>query len=309
MFIKRSLPEGDRDNEAPLFFYPTGKVLFYLEVRVGYWRGCPVAVKMFYEFLNTDYHLRLFQQEIAVCVRARHPNVVFLCGVTTENGVPFRIITELLEGSLSDVIRAALRTKWPLSLREQIDLALGTTAGIAYLHQLGPEGVLHGDVRPSNVVVTSLMEAKVCDLGAARLAEMSVSAGPLSPQYLAPERRPDNGPGAARNTKMADVCSLGVTLVELMTGELPVASHRFEQAADVGHLAVKRMCRDMICVDPNARPTAADCLAQLERVQESEEYDRCYPKRLVKGRLHGEDQVTLVLPMLPQRRSVKSYIF
>ena len=111
-------------------------MLFYLEVRVGYWRGCPVAVKMFYEFLNTDYHLRLFQQEIAVCVRARHPNVVFLCGVTTENGVPFRIITELLEGSLSDVIRAALRTKWPLSLREQIDLALGTTAGIAYLHQL-----------------------------------------------------------------------------------------------------------------------------------------------------------------------------
>ena len=151
------------------------------------------------------------------------------------------------------------------------------------------------------------MEAKVCDLGASRLAEMSVSAGPLSLKYLAPERRPDNGPGAARNTQRADVCSLGVTLVELMTGELPVASHRFEQAADVGHLAVK-MCRDMICVDPNARPTAADCLAQLERVQESEEYDRCYPKRLVKGRLHG-DQVTLIFPMLPQRRSVKSYIF
>ena len=290
------------------FSEPTGIILLCLEVRVGYWRGCPVAVKMFYEFLNSDYHLRLFQQEIAVCVRARHPNIVFLCGVTTENGNPFRIITELLEGSLSDVIRAAHRSEWPLSLREKIDLALGTTAGIAYLHQLGPDGVLHGDIRPSNVVITSLMEAKVCDLGAARLAEMSVSAGPLSPQYLAPERIPDNFPGAAPNTKMADVCSLGVTLVELMTGELPVANHRFEQAAEVGHFAVKKMCRDMICVDPIARPIAAECLTQLERVRESDEYDRCYPKRLVKGRLHGGDQVTLVFPLLPQRRSVKSYI-
>ena len=279
-----------------------------LEVRVGYWRGCPVAVKMFHEFLNTDYHLRLFQQEIAVCVRARHPNVVFLCGVTMENGLPFRIITELLEGSLSDVIKAALRSEWPLSLREKIDIALGTTAGITYLHQLGPDGILHGDIRSSNVVITSLMEAKVCDLGAARLAEMSLSAGPLSPQYLAPERRPDKRPVREHNTKMADVCSLGVTLVELMTGELRVASYRFEQASKVRHVAVKKMCREMICIEPKARPAAAECLVLLERVQESEEYDRCYPKRMVKGRLHGEDQVDLVLLPLPQRRSVKSYI-
>ena len=275
---------------------------------MGYWRGCPVAVKMFYEFLNTDYHLRLFQQEIAVCVRARHPNVVFLCGVTTENSIPFRIITELLEGSLSDVIKAALRSEWPLSLREKIDIALGTTAGITYLHQLGPDGILHGDIRSSNVVITSLMEAKVCDLGAARLAEMSLSAGPLSPQYLAPERKPEKRPGGEHNTKMADVCSLGVTLVELMTAELPVASYRFEQASKVRHVAVKKMCREMICIEPKARPAAAECLVLLERVQESEEYDRCYPKRMVKGRLHGEDQVDLVLLPLPQRRSVKSYI-
>ena len=108
---------------------------------MGYWRGCPVAVKIFYDFLDSDYYLRLFEQEIAVCSRARHPNIVSLCGV------PLRIISELLEGSLSDVIRAALRSKWFLSLREQIDLASGITAGVTYLHQLGPDGVLHGDIR------------------------------------------------------------------------------------------------------------------------------------------------------------------
>ena len=275
---------------------------------MGYWRGCPVAVKIFYDFLDSDYYLRLFEQEIAVCSRARHPNIVSLCGVTTENGVPLRIISELLEGSLSDVIRAALRSKWFLSLREQIDLASGITAGVTYLHQLGPDGVLHGDIRSSNVVVTSMMEAKVCDLGAARFAEVSLSAGPLSPQYLAPERSPHNRTGGERNTKMADVCSLGVTLAELMTGELPVASHRFEQASKIGHPAIKKMCREMIGVDPSARPTANECLARLERVLQSDEYNQCYPKRMVKGRLHGERQVSLVFPLLPQRCSVQAYI-
>ena len=280
-------------------------------MRVGYWRGCSVAVKIFFDFLDTEYYLRLFRQEIAVCSRARHPNIVSLCGVTTENGVPLRIVTELLEGSLSDVIRAARRSKWPLSLREQIDLGLGITAGITYLHGLGPDGVLHGDIRSSNVVVTSSMEAKLCDLGAARFAEVSLSAGPLSPEYLAPERNPDTrrrgSGGGERNTKMADVCSLGVTLVELMTGEQPVASHRFEQASNVGHSAVKKMCRRMISVDSSARPRADECLAVLEGVQQSDEYDECYPKRNVEGRLYGESRVSLVFPHLSQRRSVQSY--
>ncbi|XP_065829963.1 serine/threonine-protein kinase TNNI3K-like isoform X3 [Oscarella lobularis] len=266
----------------------------FAEVKVGYWRGCPVAVKMFFELLNTERYFRLFEQEIAVCTRARHPNVVSLCGVTTENGVPLRIITELLEGSLSDVISAALRSKWALSLREQIDLAFGMTAGIAYLHQLGPGGVLHGDIRSTNVVVTSLMEAKICDLGAARFAEVSLSVGPLSPDYLAPERNPEN-PTHQRNSKMADVCSLGVTVVELMTGEQPVPSHRFEQASSVGHGVVKRMCHEMISADPSARPGADECLVRLKRVQKSTEYDECYPKRMVKGKLHGESQVSLVM--------------
>ena len=184
-----------------------------------------MAVKTFYECLDTDYYLNLFKQEIAICTRARHPNIVFLCGVTTVNDTPLRIVTELLEGSLSDVIRASVRCEQPLSLREQIDLASGMTAGISYLHQLGPDGILHGDIRSTNVVVTSVMEAKICDLGAARFAQVSLSAGPLSPEYLAPERSPEKGHGV-RNTKMADVYCLGVTLIELMIGQHPVVSRR-----------------------------------------------------------------------------------
>ncbi|XP_065839304.1 ankyrin-3-like isoform X1 [Oscarella lobularis] len=269
----------------------------YGEVKVGYWRGCPVAVKTFFDCLDTDYYLDLFKQEIAICTRARHPNIVFLCGVTTVNDTPLRIVTELLEGSLSDVIKASVRCKQLLSLREQIDLALGMTAGIGYLHQLGPDGILHGDIRSTNIVVTSLMEAKICDLGAARFAQVSLSAGPLSPEYLAPERSPEKG---MRNTKKADLYSLGVTLIELMIGQQPVAILRVEQASRVAHPDVKKICRRMIEEDRSARPSADVCLAVLERIQESRAYEECVARRMVKGKMHGEGQVSLVLGPWPQ---------
>ena len=262
------------------------------EVKMGYWRGCYVAVKIMHELLHRDHYLDLFQQEVGMCSHVHHPNVVSLCGVTTEDDVPVRIITELLEGSVSDVIKASLRSPNRLSLREQVDMATGFTAGITYLHQLGPSGILHGDIRPSNIVVTSLMEAKVCDLGASRFAEASrQSAGPMSPQYLAPERKPEAG---HRNRKEADIYSLGVTLIELMTGQQAAVESRQAHATSVGHVEIKQLGRQMIKTDPSQRPSAQDCLSALETVGKSPEYNKCPPKRLVKGKLHGEDKVRLV---------------
>ena len=227
-----------------------------------------------------------------MCSHVHHPNVVSLCGVTTEDDVPVRIITELLEGSVSDVIKASLRSPNRLSLREQVDMATGFTAGITYLHQLGPSGILHGDIRPSNIVVTSLMEAKICDLGASRFAEASRrSAGPMSPQYLAPERTPE---AAHRNTKMADIYSLGVTLIELMTGQQAAKESRQTHLTSVEHTAIKQLGRRMINIAPSQRPSAQDCLSALETVGESADYNACPPKRLVKGKLHGEGEVRLV---------------
>ena len=262
-------------------------------------------MKTFFECLNSEYNLDLFKQEIAIGTRARHFNIVFLYGVTIVNGTPIRIVTELLEGSLSDVIEASDRCKQPLCLREQIDLASGMTAGISYLHELGHDVIFHGDIRSRNVVVSSLMEANICDLGAARFAKVLVSAGPLSPEYLAPERK-----GClVHNTKMADVYSLGVTVIELMIGQHPVANRRIKQALKVTYPDVKQMCLRLIEEDPSARPGADECLAVLERIQESRAYSECVAKRMVKGAFRGEGKIGLVLGPWAQRRLVRNYLY
>ena len=266
---------------------------------MGYWRGCFVAVETFCEMLRTKYHVALFKQEVAVSRELRHPNVTVMYGVTLVDGRPLQIITELLEGSLIDVIIAALRCKQFLSLREQIDIALGITAGISYLHQLGPVGVLHGNIRASKILITSLMEAKVKSCGTNSFADSDLDAGPVSPNYLAPERYPERSTIQA-NTTMADVYSMGVTLIELMTGQQPVASCRFQQASDVRHPLVKRLCYEMVTIDPELRPAAYECFKVLEKVHKSDEYNKCPPKRMVKGKLHGEETVTLTTEPWPK---------
>ncbi|XP_065845061.1 serine/threonine-protein kinase TNNI3K-like isoform X2 [Oscarella lobularis] len=257
----------------------------YGDVRVGRWRGCNVAVKTFFDFLRVDLYLRRLEQEISICRHVHHPNVVSLLGVITQDGIPLSIVSELLEASLYDVIVAA---GGRLFLREQIDIAVGCSSGIYYLHGLD---ILHGDIRSTNVVLTSLMEAKICDLGAARFALSSLSAGPMSPDYVAPERLE----GGQHNTKMADVYSLGVTLIELMTGEHPATSKRMVQGASIRHPVMQQLGLGMVNRSATKRPLVGECLSQIEAIQQfDEEYKGCTEMRMVKGKTHGKGKVHLV---------------
>ncbi|XP_065845294.1 uncharacterized protein [Oscarella lobularis] len=256
------------------------------DVRVGRWRGCNVAVKTFFDFLRVDEYLRRLEQEISICSQVHHPNIVSLLGVITQDGIPLRLVSELLEASLSDIIAVA---GGRLSLREQVDVAVGCSSGICYLHGLG---ILHGDIRSTNVVVTSLMQAKICDLGAARFSEVSsLSAGLMSPDYIAPERLKLG----EHNTKMADVYSLGVTFIELMTGEKPAPRKRMTQGTSVNHPSIRRLGLRMVDPICSNRPLATDCLARLEGIQASDEEYKCCPaKRMVKGKVYGGEKVELV---------------
>eukprot|EP00118_Oscarella_pearsei_P007887 m.39623 g.39623 ORF g.39623 m.39623 type:complete len:1192 (+) comp32773_c0_seq4:150-3725(+) len=262
----------------------------YGGVQIGVWRGCLVAVKKFHDCLVKDRYIDFFRQEMEINCRVRHPNILATCGVTQVDGLPMRIITKLLEGSLSDVINASHLSKPKnLTLREQTDLAVGFTSGLCYLHQLLPNAVLHGDIRSSNILVTALMEAQIADLGTARFVNASLSVGPHSSQYVAPERSRDT-PGPS--SKLADVYSLGVTLIELMTGRDPAKTVRHEQVEAVDNQNIETLCRHMIEEEQQNRISAQQCLDGLKEVQRTEEYNRCPARRMVKGKYHPDSGLT-----------------
>ncbi|XP_065836384.1 probable serine/threonine-protein kinase DDB_G0281745 isoform X2 [Oscarella lobularis] len=234
-------------------------------VSVGQWRGMRVAVKKIHELITSQRNVAMFRREVLVCSRLHHPNIMIVCGAVITEGSPLQIVMELLEGSVSEVIDAAHASGSYLTNYEQLSIAMDMTSGISYLHQIRPRAYVHGDIRPSNVLVTRDMKVKVGDLGAARIIESSLSAGPMSPPYLAPERLPECGSPATSSTLNSDVYSVGVSLLEIFTGVGPIPEERQTQLdALASRPDLFMLCSCLIGRNPANRMSAQRCFETLK---------------------------------------------
>ena len=243
----------------------------------------PVAVKRFHDLITTPRTIQTFQSEVLTASRLHHPNIIRVCGAVMEDGTPFQIVSELLEGSVSEVIDAAHLSPCYLSQYEQLSIVVQMTSAIAYLHGLH---YIHADIRPTNVLVTRDMKVKVADLGAAHLVESSKSAGPLSPQYLAPERMP---PTLARSSLPSDVYSLGVSLIEIFTGVGPIREQRNGQLMPLRNRRRLHVICSRMIFGERERPRSAECLDVLIReMEELAENGLPTIKRMVKSQFEGE---------------------
>ena len=243
-----------------------------------------VAVKKFHDLITSPRTIPLFQREVLTASRLHHPNIVRVCGAVMEDRCPFQIVSELLEGSVSEVIDAAHASSCYLSPYEQLSIVVQATSAISYLHGLQPCPYVHADIRPTNVLVTKDMKVKVADLGAAHLLESSKSTGPLSPQYLAPERRE---PTSAHSSLPSDVYSLGVSLIEIFTGVGPIPEERNGQLMPLrSRHELYLICSRMISSE-RERPTSEECLVVIMREIEELETSKL---RMVKGEFEGEGE-------------------
>ena len=150
--------------------------------------------------------------------------------------------------------------------------------------------MLHGDIRPTNILITSVMQAKLGDLGAARFTDCSLSVGPMSPLYVAPERLADR---TLPNSKEADVYSMGVSLGELFTGNQMDRKDRPMQLRSVRQRDLRLVCIKMAGESGGERMMASVALTVSDRVVKTDDYSRCGPRRMVKGVIDGVEKVTL----------------
>ena len=135
------------------------------------------------------------------------------------------------------------------------------------------------------------MRAKLGDLGAARFQDASLSVGLLSPQYTPPERF--DVPTSPKSYK-TDVYSMGVTICELFTAVPPDREQRMDQVLLIRQLNVRSLCKHLMRDDPATRPTATEARHIISRIRNTNEYKACPPKRMVKGKMDGMADVTLV---------------
>jgi tRNA A-37 threonylcarbamoyl transferase component Bud32 len=155
-----------------------------------------------------------FLREARSAAQLSHPSIVSIYEVAADGEAP-AIVGELVDGpTLADRLTAGRPT-----FRESAELIAALADALDYAHR---NGVVHRDVKPSNVLLAGGSRPKLADFGLARKdgGEITVTLdGQVlgTPAYMAPEQ----AAGAAAVDGRADVYSLGVILYELLTGELP----------------------------------------------------------------------------------------
>ena len=153
-----------------------------------------------------------FLREARSAGRLNHPNIVTIFDVGEEEGVAYMAM-ELLEGqSLQQMLREAER----LSFQAVADLVAQIADALDRAQQLG---IVHRDVKPANVVVSSTGHAKLTDFGVAYVPSSTMTqTGTMigSPRYMSPEQVL----GLPVDPR-SDIFSLGVVLYEMLAGQAP----------------------------------------------------------------------------------------
>jgi len=242
--------------------------------------GRTVALKVLPQLnARNASHLERFKREARTVGQLNHPNVVMATDSGEAGGVHF-LAMELVDGV--DVARL-VRAVGPLPVSDSAEMVRQAAVGLAHAHA---KGIVHRDVKPSNLMVTTVGEVKILDLGLAlsRESEVGPDGPPSGPtllgthDYMAPEQWADSstvGPPA-------DVYGLGCVLFQALAGKPPfvglkLSSPRAKQYAHQNHPppevpnrgdvppALAWLLNRMLAKSPDERPSAAEVASALKR--------------------------------------------
>jgi N-acetylmuramic acid 6-phosphate etherase len=251
--------------------------------------GREVALKFLAKQLSTDRAaIDRFQREARITSSLDHPNICAVHDVGEHDGQPF-IVMPLLHGqSLKDCL-AGRRLKVDDLIEYGIQIADALVAAHA-------RGILHCDIKPANIFVTERNEPKLLDFGVAKLASTRMTSATDDTKTCrtdAPSRRdslvgtvaymsPEQSLGEEQDVR-SDIFSLGVTLYEAATGELPFGG---PTSAAVSNAIINHTPMAPSTINPRVPPdldrlivkalekeralryqTAADLLADLKRAR------------------------------------------
>ena len=153
------------------------------KVFLGRFRGCQVAVKQIHELILSPHNRRLFEREMNIAARCRHPCLLQFIGATNDEGSPL-FVTELMEISLRGLLE--LRQ---LSEAEITAISLDVALALNYLHESKPP-IIHRDVSSANVLLWQrgdFWRGKVSDYGTANFIQQTMTVAPGAMIYSAPE--------------------------------------------------------------------------------------------------------------------------
>ena len=152
-----------------------------------------------------------FRTEAQSAAALQHPNIVNIYDVGSENGLHY-IVMEYVEGI---TLKTYIEKKGQLSFKEAVSIAIQVGRGIEAAHN---NQIIHRDIKPQNIMISTEGKVKVMDFGIARAASSNTISSDVmgSVHYSSPEQ--------ARNGFVdgkSDIYSLGIVMYEMVTGRVP----------------------------------------------------------------------------------------
>lgn len=171
-----------------------------------------VAIKVLKpEFSDDVNFVTKFRTEAQSAAGLEHPNIVNIYDVGSENGMHY-IVMEYVEGI---TLKTYIEKKGQLSFKEAVSIAIQVGRGIEAAHN---KHIVHRDIKPQNIIISTEGKVKVTDFGIARAATSNTINSDVmgSVHYSSPEQ--------ARNGFVdgkSDIYSLGIVMYEMVTGRVP----------------------------------------------------------------------------------------
>src|SRR5512136_2994878 len=171
-----------------------------------------LAMKLLREDLAMDtVFLRRFRREAQALAQMQHPHIVRFYGLEEDDWLAF-ILMDFIEGTTLQ--REIHQARQPLSAERVLEVFRPVCGAVYYAHT---QGLIHCDLKPSNIMVHNNGTILVTDFGLAHTSELAatsvmlIGGGTLG--YMAPEQAQGEKP-----TPQSDIYALGVVLFEMLTG-------------------------------------------------------------------------------------------
>ena len=186
-----------------------------------------VALKVLLPTFAEDIaFIQSFINEARAAASVNHPNIVQAYAVNSDQGL-YYFAMEFVDGS---PLQKLLEQNGPLPVDKVIDIASEIISALAYAWQ--ERKIIHRDIKPDNIMITSSGQAKLADLGLARKITEQNPDGSAelygTPQYIAPELLLGHPA-----TSASDIYSLGATLYHLLSGQYPFTAEQPEEIVNM----------------------------------------------------------------------------
>ena len=174
-----------------------------------------VAIKILRpEFTKDEQFIESFKRESQASARLSHANIVGVYDVGKEGNIHF-IVMELIDGK---VLSEVIKEKGRIEYKEAISIIRQVASALSLAHK---NQIIHRDIKPHNILITSTGVAKLADFGIAKAVSAATIVGGNnkimgSVHYFSPEQA-----RGAYVDERSDIYSLGIVLYEMLTGKVP----------------------------------------------------------------------------------------